>query len=434
MRVWVVCDHEPLPTDPGDRRLMRAGMLTEALSKAGHDTTWFISSFDHYLKRQRPPAETGIVVRPRLQVRILSTPGYRRNVDLARIVHNMAFAGAFERSATTGEKPDVIVASVPATESAAAAVRFAKRHGIPSVLDIYDMWPDTFRWLVPWPVGVIGTPVIGFLDRQVRFACAAATSLVATSENYLRWGQAKGGRDGKAAPDVVVPLGHVRRSPFEEPERRIFLRRMGIGEGQRIVSFIGTWGLSHDLSLVARAMDVLRDRPDIRFVLAGDTAGQSVARASLARLPHVTLPGWLNAREVATLLSVSEIGLLPYRRGAPQELPNKLFEYMAHGAYQIATLGGETERLYRSTGTGRCVRPTGEAVAGAIRDYLAGQAGRDQRAHRIATFEENFAGSAVYGRMVRHIETVAQSVGRPQTQGPVAAMLSGSAIHRPLSS
>ena len=413
MRVWVVCDHEPLPIDPGNRQLMRAGMLTQALAEAGHETTWFTSSFDHYRKRQRGPSDTTVRVTPNLSLRVLATPGYRRNVDIARVVHNIAFAHAFNRNAALAEPPDVIVAPIPTTEAAAAAVRFAITRGIPSVVDIRDPWPDSFRSLLPRSTLIMATPLTALLDTQARFACAHATSLIGTTRSYLRWGQAKGGRGASAAFDATFPLGFMPRPLADTGRRTALLGRLGLEAGRRIVSFVGSWGVSHDFSLVAGAAEQLQQRSDIRFVIAGDADSQPTMQARLGKLHNLVLPGWLSADDAGTLLAASDIGLLPYRRGASQEMPNKFFEYMAYGAYQIATMAGEAARLYEATGTGRSVACSGDAIAEAIRDHLARPEGADERELRIAVFQRRFAGTALYASMVRHIEDIAAAGASP---------------------
>lgn len=407
MRIWVVGDHEPLPVDPGDRRLMRTGMLCTALAAAGHDTIWFTSTNDHYLKRRREPAEAGVAARPNLTLRILAAPGYRKNVSMRRLLHNAMFARAFRRVAAASPVPDIVVATLPSTDAASAAIGFAVERKIPSVIDVVDIWPDSFLAFVPAPLRRLGALPISMLDRQLRRACTGATSVVAISDGYLRWARSKGQRSSPPASDRIVPLGNMPEILPDAEACGRFLQRLGVSPGQRIVGFVGTWGHSHDFELVYAAARQLADRADVRFVLAGDITSQPELHRRLAGLPNVTLPGWLGATEMAILLHATDIGLLPYRRGAPQSLPNKLYEYMSYGAFQIATLDGELGDLYRRTGTGRAVEPAADALAEAICDQLAVPIEPGERARRIAVFEDNFAGEAVYRLMVEHIEGVA---------------------------
>jgi hypothetical protein len=194
--------------------------------------------------------------------------------------------------------------------------------------------------------------------------------------------------------------------PFDAAKRQGVLARLGIEPHHKVVSFVGTWGMTQDFAPVLAAADRLSDTADIRFVLAGDSNERADLRSAFERLPNVSLPGWLDATELAVLLSATDVGLLPYRSDAPQTLPNKIFEYMAYGAYQLGTLQGEAEAIYAQTGAGRTIAPTGEALIEALRDYLASPLSAERQS-RMAAFRTLYAGTAVYGEMVAHIEAVA---------------------------
>ena len=414
LNIWLVRDLEPIPTDPGDRRLMRAGMLAEALARRGHATTWFTSSFDHYQKRHRTGRDRTERPSPNLIIEVFRGRGYRRNVSLGRIAHNRGFARRWQRYAEASEiLPDVIVTDIPTTEAADAVVRFAGARGIPTVLSIRDLWPDFFVDYLPAPLRPIARPFVLPLERQAQHAAAGATSLIGVSADYLAWGQNKGSRPPNEL-DRVFPLGYAARPRPDAAAIAAFLTKLGLGS-QAIVSFVGSWGRTYDLELVRKTAEQLADRGDLAFVIAGDKDTQPALRDAFGRLPNVRLTGWLSADDIALLLSASAIGLLPYQPNAPQGLPNKVFEYMAYGAYQLATLEGEIGRFYGETGAGQVV---GRDIATAIPAVLPLALDRSKRAERIALFERRYSADAVYGGMVEHIERVAALSRRPPGSVP----------------
>ncbi len=416
LNIWLVRDLEPLPTDPGDRRLMRAGMLAQALARHGHAVTWFTSSFDHYQKRQRSDGDGTVRPLPNLMVEIFRGRGYGRNVSLGRIAHNRGFAGRWRRYAEASQVlPDVIVTDVPTTEAAEAVVRFARARGIATVLSVRDLWPDFFVDYLPAPLRPIARPFVRPLDRQVQYATANATSLVGISDEYLAWGRAKGARPPSEF-DRVFPLGYAPRPRPDDDAVAAFRDRLKLG-GKNLVSFVGSWGRTYDLELVRAAAEQLAPRSDLAFVVAGDKDTQPALRDAFARQPNLTLSGWLSADDIALLLSASVIGLLPYRPNAPQGLPNKVFEYMAYGPYQLATLEGEIGRFYGETGAGQVV---GRDLAAAIPAALPFALDPDKRAERIALFERRYSADAVYSGMVDHIERVAGLSTRPSGSAPRA--------------
>ena len=44
MKIWIVSDGEPLPTDSDNVRLRRMGNLTRILDQQGHKVVWFLQT------------------------------------------------------------------------------------------------------------------------------------------------------------------------------------------------------------------------------------------------------------------------------------------------------------------------------------------------------------------------------------------------------
>ncbi len=404
MNIWVIRDLEPIPTDPGGRRLMRAGMLSLALAARGHRTTWFTSTFDHYQKRQRGEADATIPAAPNLTVEMFRGPGYLRNVSLGRIRHNRAFAARWrDYAAKAAMLPDVLVTDLPTTEAAAAVADFGAERNIPVVLSIRDLWPDFFLDYLPPGLRPLGRPFIWPLEQQARRATRKATSIIGISEGYLAWGLGKAGR-ARGPLDRVYPLGYAAERRPDLGAIGEYRERLKLPAGARVVSFVGSWGATYDLELMLGAARELQGRRDVVLVVAGNAESRPELASAFRALPNVRVADWLSATDIATLVSLSAIGLLPYKPGAPQGLPNKVFEYMAYGAYQIAVLGGEIAQFYAETGAGRVSAGTPEGLAAAIIDALP--MGQDGRTRRIALFEERYSAEVIYRQMVEHIEAV----------------------------
>lgn len=408
MKIWIVRDLEPLPTDPGKPRLLRAGMLSTTLAARGHQATWFTSTFNHYSRQHRAVGRQRLD--KDLMVEVLAAPGYSSNISLRRLLHNHLFAKAFLREAAVRkELPDVIVADLPTTDAASAAVAFGKRNSIPTVLSIRDLWPDFFANFAPLPLRAAVRIGVWPLDRQARFACANADSLIGISKGYLDWGQQKG-RRSETDLDRVFPLGFRRAEAVPEHEIEAALRRLSVPAGKHIVAFVGSWGATYNLAMIRDAACLLASRDDVVFVLAGNASERPELERAFRAMPNVILPGWLGPDEVAALLSKARIGLLPYAERAPQGLPNKVFEYMAYGAYQLATLEGEVKALYAETAAGRSIAgATPETLAEAVEAVLDDQNIASARRQRMATFAAGFDAQRIYAEMADHIVHVART-------------------------
>ena len=48
MKVWLFQTSEPLPIKGDNMRLLRTGMMAEALTNRGHEVVWFTGTFNHF--------------------------------------------------------------------------------------------------------------------------------------------------------------------------------------------------------------------------------------------------------------------------------------------------------------------------------------------------------------------------------------------------
>lgn len=380
-------------------------MLSQALAESGHKTTWFTSNFDHYRKRFRSLPEGPTDVQENLKIRVLHGTGYTKNISVHRVWHNLRFASAFTAAARkAADKPDVIITDIPTTEAAAAAIRFAVSNAIPSILSVRDLWPDSFSHYVRPPLRQL-MPVASLpMQYQARFACRNATSLVGISADYLDWGLRKGKR-AKSDIDHVIPLSHYP-APVDDEDISVMRRDLGLSPDQRIVSFVGSWGGSVKLDWLVEVARNHLHREDVTFVIGGDGHNHDHVDA-LKALPTVILTGWLDAHKLAVLLSMSELALLPYADTAPQSIPNKVYDYMAYGVFQIGTLNGATGEIYADSGIGHAVSPSSSALSNAVGDYLDRPPSRTREDIK-SLFHERYHARGTYDEMVRHVEAVVE--------------------------
>ena len=410
--IWIWRDCEPIPSDPGNPRLMRAGMLAQALVEAGHQVRWFNSNFDHYHKRWREEGAGSFEIVPKMILELVNGIGYSSNTALKRFLHNHICARksrqrAHEIVAKTGRRPDIMVMDMPMPEMAHAGVRLAKEWDIPSVLSIRDLWPDFFTKFLSPTNALLAAPLISFMDWQIRTACRDSTSIVGISQGYLDWALTKAGHPARDE-DVIFPLGY---SPVFEQNKADSLgtlfKSKGIDPTKTLVTFVGSWGKTYDLNFLLDVAMKLKKYEDIQVVIAGGGEQKDLVEKRALSLENVVLPGWLSGQEIGDLLAVTSVAVAPYTASAPQGMPNKLFEYMSAGLYQVTTLEGESADLLNSQNIGNAV-PLGnpDAFSDAIHDGIKFMNTTGERARIQKYFDENFHANSIYRDYTKHLESL----------------------------
>jgi glycosyltransferase involved in cell wall biosynthesis len=413
MRVWMIEATEPLPIDEGERA-WRCGMLSATLLARGHEVRWWSSTFHHGRKVQRFDAPRTVELRAGLTLRLLHGPGYLRNLSLKRLRHNQAIARAFGHEALTEPSPDLLFCCMPTPELAEKAVEYGVRQGVPVVIDVRDLWPDSYAGVMPWPVRGIVRVALRSRFRRMSRICRGASGLTAVSERYLAWAlayadRARSPNDGVFA--LAFPSPPSSRSVNGVLPSRIRDQLRLPGEAI-IVVFAGVFGATYDLETVIDAARRLATKgtSSAHLVLAGEGEKIAKLKARARGLTNVTFTGWLDQFALQQLLSAGAIGLAPYTSTAPQSLPNKPFEYMASGLALVSSLAGELGELMRREQIGLTYSAGDAASLAAAIEQLCTEPGRRtlMGANARRVFVERFSDEVVYPALVRHLEMIAK--------------------------
>lgn len=413
MRIWLINSSEALPLDVGRARLRRMGLLGEVLSARGHELLWWTSTFQHSLKTQRYDTDTLVEVRDGYRVQFLRAPGYRRNISTARLWDHHQLGRGFRRLAPTHPRPDMILCSFPTLELSDEATRYGRRHGVPTVLDVRDMWPDVFLEVVPrWAQGPCRT-LLGPMYRTARRACAAADAITGHAPGFVDWGLMMGRRQ-RTPRDRHFPFGYQVDVPSaaEQQEAERFWRAQGLppeAEG-RVVCFFGAIGHQFALDTVLEAARSLGRRRGVRLVICGVGDRLGHYRRLAADCPHVLFPGWINAAQIWVLLRKSFCGLAPYvaKPNFEAGVTNKPIEYLSGGVPILTSL--ERGILVDLIEEHDCGLSYGndpvrlqQAIA-MLQDSPERQ--RAMAANALALFDSKFTAPKVYGEMADYLEAI----------------------------
>jgi glycosyltransferase involved in cell wall biosynthesis len=411
-KVWIVTSGEPLPGDEENPRLLRAGLLAQTLAGLGYSVTWWTAAFDHRTKRhRREPASRSSAAGAAVAIRMLPSPGYGRNISPARLWDHARLARTFAAAAPEAERPDLIVASLPPLELCAAAVRFGRQRGVPVVVDVRDLWPDTFLDAFPRQLRRAGDALLRPYRALARYSARHAAAVLGPSQEYVDWALHLAGRSVSSL-DAPFPFAYPDTPPADEAVRSAerFWDEAGVRVESREfrVCFFGTLGSQFDLDTVlAAARQLEAGGSPVRFILCGSGPAEQRWREAAAGCSNVLLPGWVDAAAIWVLMRRCQAGIAPYHETENflRNIPNKPIEYMSAGLAVLTSLQGAQRNMLTCAGCGIFYRSGSTDDLAAV---LRRAAADSEALYRLSTnaretFERQFAAEVVYPRLIEHL-------------------------------
>jgi colanic acid biosynthesis glycosyl transferase WcaI len=104
--------------------------------------------------------------------------------------------------------------------------------------------------------------------------------------------------------------------------------------GSFVVGLSGNLGFTHDPLVVLEAARLLRDDPDIHFLLSGWGVGFESLRNKQSKmgLPNVALVDRVEQQDLESLLSAADVWIVPYRQNAAGvSIPSRFYNLLAVG-------------------------------------------------------------------------------------------------------
>lgn len=408
MKIWLVTVGEPVPTDQENNRLLRTGVFARTLAENGHTVTWWTSTVDHFLKKQRFNNDAEVSLGENYKIIFMHTLLYKKNISWQRIYYHYQLAHRFPGLAELEEKPDAIVCAFPPIELSQAVLKYAKRHAIPVWLDVRDLWPDIFLEVTPKHWRWAAQLGMKHLENKTAQLFKDADGILGSSEDYLSWALSKAQRV-RQAKDGVFHFGYSRPEldPAELSVIQKELEQFGLDLNKMICWFIGSFGKYTDIDTVIEAARGLQQKGilDIQFVICGDGENYGKWKQMAKGLPNVIFPGWISNRQIYYLMKTHHIGLATYKDQAPMGLPNKIFEYMSAGIPLICSLRGEAQTLLKSQDFG-VIYQAGDvdsllSVLMMLNADLALRLRMGQEAHRL--YESFYSAERIYSVMGEHL-------------------------------
>ena len=334
MVVWI---HSPFDNLPHEGfRCQRYWLMAEAFASAGHRVVYWTSDFNHGTKAKRCLAELP-AAHPQIELRLVPTPAYTKNVCFARIRSHRTYARRLARELPTAETPALVISATPALGAAAVLMDYARRVGARFAVDIQDAWPETFYRLLPRGFAWFGKLLFSPMARTARRLYREADLVTGVSARYR---DVCGRDDFRLFYHGIRPSGSRPHRSVSHPVARMV--------------YVGNLGDGYDLETVVRAVAA---ESRLSLDIAGKGPRESALQTLVGNLgvaDRVRFHGYLSADVLSRLLSESDVGVVPMRDDSWVGLPYKLGDYLVAGLPVVSSLHGECGALLEGEGLGKC--------------------------------------------------------------------------------
>jgi len=330
--------------------------LAEYLISKGHEVTVVASDISFLsgkkIHRRRTRLDSGI------EVRRARTFGKIHSGFAGRLLGFMTFMASSFFSALTVKDVDLIFVTSPPIFQAITAYIVSRIRRKPYVLEVRDLWPD---FMVE--IGAIRNPFLIFASRLIeKFLYKNSRTIIVNTPGFISFISAKIGSDKRIN---LVPNG-VDTSMFKPPEEgKVIRKNLGL-EDRFIVLYAGAIGISNDIETLLNAAGILREEPDVFFLIVGggNEKERMIAMAKELSLDNVMFLDPIAKKHMPEMIAAADaaVAILKNIPMFRTTYPNKVFDYMAGERPVILAIDGVIRELVEKAGAGIFV-PPGDALA-----------------------------------------------------------------------
>ncbi|MGC8651303.1 MAG: glycosyltransferase family 4 protein [Minisyncoccia bacterium] len=273
---------------------------------------------------------------------------------IPRLINYLSFAFSSYLNMRKIPAVDLIIISLPPLFLGLTGVKLARKKNISMVLDVRDLWPEA----------AISTGYLkrGFLvywaKKKSETLYKMAIKILVNSPALL-----EALRCQYALPDeklAYLPNG-ADLEFFAQKIDHSFVERQYNLYGKFVVLYTGLLGYAQAPEIMIEAANVLREKNDIVFLIVGTGPLEEKLKieARKFKLTNIIFTGLRPHQEMPQYVSLADVCLIPYKNQETfqNNLPSKMFDYLAAGKPMIINLEGEASRMILEAQAGLLVKP-----------------------------------------------------------------------------
>jgi glycosyltransferase involved in cell wall biosynthesis len=271
-------------------------------------------------------------------IKIVRLPSYA--APESRLFPRMRESFSFGREvakylAAENNKPDVLYVNSWPICAQALIARFAKKNGIPIVLQIMDIYPEALTSKLP---AFLRSVIYAPLKRLDVWIAGTAAAVVVISDNMRKTYTEN--RQLPVESVFTIPTWQDETVFENVPPRSECCSRYGIPQHMFTFLFLGNIGPVAGVDLLIRAF-AEADMSNAQLLVVGDGTAKSdcVRLAKQLKLSDVHFFSDPDIGNVPMLQNMAHVCMLPIRRGAGMSsIPSKLPSYLFSAKPVIATV------------------------------------------------------------------------------------------------
>ncbi|MDA8192860.1 MAG: glycosyltransferase family 4 protein [Thermaerobacter sp.] len=389
------------PPEPGAASLRLEAMAQE-LTRHGHAVA-VVTAKPHHLGARRGRFGRWPVVREEVRgIPVLRTWIWRvpQGRFWLRLLNYFSFVITGFWGLLQSGRPDFLIVESPPLFLGITAYVYHRLFRVPYILSVSDLWPESAVAL-----GLVTNRTIIGVTRWLELFLYRHAAFVSGVTEGICQTVAESGLPAQRVlffPNGVDPALFRRVEPGSD-----LIVRLGLTQ-KKIFLYPGTVGYAQGLDVIVEAADILREQPDIVFLLVGDGPVRSALEEDVARrgLKNVRFEPLQPVERMAAYFSLAQAVIVPLRRhklfrGAR---PSKVFPAWAVGIPVIFSGEGEMADLIDSAQGGVVVPPEDAGALAMAVDFMARLTDHEwqamgQNGHRFVM--EHYTWSAIVDRWLK---------------------------------
>ena len=176
-KIAVIVDDVALP---GEKGLNRIFYLSELLCANGYEVDLYTGDFQHWEKRYRKPEQIKLI-KSACKIINVHQYAYKKNLTVKRIFGYRKMAKEI-RSLVSKEAYSAIYCQIPDNYMASTMAAYAKKAGIPFVIDVEDLWPEAMKMVFNVPI--ISSILFSYFSLNAKKAYRLSDGIIGSSDDY----------------------------------------------------------------------------------------------------------------------------------------------------------------------------------------------------------------------------------------------------------